>query len=589
MEESLAIGLAGIVVFGVSAQWIASRLRIPSILVLLGAGVIAGPVTGIVKPDELFGEALFPIVSLAVGLLLFEGGLSLRIQGFKKLPSTVVRLVTVGAVVTWLIAAAAAALLFDLSTEITLLLGAILIVSGPTVIIPLLRQVRPRSPIAETLRWEGIVIDPIGAAVAVLVLNVAVEHEAAWTAIALELFLTTTVGIAIGLLAAAALTYAIVKFHITDHLINSVAILFAVISFTAANEIVDEAGLFATTTLGIALANQRYARTATISHFQEELGPLILAGLFVILGAQVELGSVLDVAVASAVLTLVLVLIARPVVVWLSTVRSGLPWQQRVYLAALAPRGIVAASVASLFALKLESAGLEADELVPITFSVIFMTVLVSSVVAIPLAHRLGISLPPRNGLVLVGDHEWLLDLAREVGELGVPTVVASTELQDDGDLPDSVELFTEQTSSEEFLDLLEQRGISDAVVAFADPERAAYAAGRLVGSLGRRHVFRMPKQPVDDSATPKILGQPGRIAFADGLSQYEVHDVLHDGGVFERSLIDADQPTPEGSVSLISVDPSGALRIEHGPTTSNTAGHVVTLLQAQDRELVSA
>ena len=174
MEESLAIGLAAIIVFGVTAQWIAARLRIPSILVLLGAGVLAGPVTGLVKPDELFGEALFPIVSLAVGLLLFEGGLSLRIQGFKQVPSTVVRLVTVGAVATWLIAAAAAHFLFDLSTELTLLLGAILIVSGPTVVIPLLRQVRPQSPIAETLRWEGIVIDPIGAVVAVLVLNVAV-------------------------------------------------------------------------------------------------------------------------------------------------------------------------------------------------------------------------------------------------------------------------------------------------------------------------------------------------------------------------------------------------------------------------------
>ena len=167
------------------------------------------------------------------------------------------RLVTVGAIVTWLIAAAAAALLFDLSTEITLLLGAILIVSGPTVVIPLLRQVRPRSPIAETLRWEGIVIDPIGAAVAVLVLNVAVEHDAAWTEIALELMLMTIAGIAIGLLAAAVLTYRnrqvphrrpsdeLGRDPLRGHQLHR------------CERDRDEAGLFATTALGIALANQR--------------------------------------------------------------------------------------------------------------------------------------------------------------------------------------------------------------------------------------------------------------------------------------------------------------------------------------------
>lgn len=562
MEESLAIGLATIVVLGVSAQWIAARLRIPSVLVLLGAGILAGPITGLVEPEELFGESLFPIVSLAVGLLLFEGGLGLRVQGFKQVPSTVVRLVTVGAVVTWLTAAAAAAVLFDLSTEINLLLGAILIVSGPTVIIPLLRFARPQSPIAETLRWEGIVIDPIGAAVAVLVLNVALEAESSWTTIAIDLLITTGVGVGIGLVAAMLLTYAIVRFHVSDHLMNSVAILFAVASYTGANAIIDEAGLFATTTLGIVLANQRYVSTSAIKHFQEELGPLMLAGLFVILGAQVELDDVLDVALASIALSLFLVLVTRPIVVWLSTIRSGLHWRQRAYLASLAPRGIVAASVASLFALKLERAGIEAVEVVPVTFTVIFMTVLVSSLVVVPLAHRLGVAMPPRNGLVLVGDQEWVLDLAREVGELGVQTVLASTELQDDGDLPESVELFDDRISSEEFLDVLEKRGVSDAVVAFADHERAAYAAGRLVTALGRRHVFRIPKTP-DDGATGNAHFHPGRLGFAGGLSQREVRMKVHDGSYFERFDLDSDQVLPDDAVPLITVDQSGTVLVE--------------------------
>ncbi|MFV2039374.1 MAG: cation:proton antiporter, partial [Acidimicrobiales bacterium] len=381
MEQSLAIGLAAIILFGVFAQWLAARLRIPSILVLLAAGVLAGPVAGLVEPDELFGETIFPLVSLAVGLLLFEGGLSLRLDGFRQASSTVLRLVTIGALVTWLVAAGAAALLFDLSTEITFLLGAILVVSGPTVVIPLLRQARPQSPIAETLRWEGIVIDPIGAALAVLVLNLALGEDDSWPLIAVDLLLTVVVGVGIGLAAAALLTFAIVRFQVADNLLNPVAILFAVTAFTASNAIIAEAGLFATTTLGIALANQRLAPASAIAHFQEELGPLMLAGLFVVLGAQVDLGDIADVALPSAALALVLVLVARPLVVWLSTLGSGLPWRQRLYLSSLAPRGIVAASVASLFALELERAGVEAGQLVPITFSVIFVTVLIASAV----------------------------------------------------------------------------------------------------------------------------------------------------------------------------------------------------------------
>lgn len=585
-HQSLAIGLAAIPIFGVCAQWLAAKLRIPSILVLLAAGILAGPVLGLVHPDELFGETLFPLVSLAVGLLLFEGGLSLRVAGFKQSSSTVVRLVTVGAIVTWLLAAGAAAVLFDLSTEITLLLGAILVVSGPTVVIPLLRQARPQSHIAETLRWEGIVIDPIGAALAVVVLNVALGHEDTWSGIVLDLAMTTGVGIAVGVAAGAVLTYVIAHFHVADNLLNPVAILFAVIAFTASNAIIGEAGLFATTTLGIVLANQRFTSASPIAHFQEELGPLLLAGLFIVLGAQVDLGEVADVALPSAALALVLVLIARPVVVWLSTVGSGLPWQHRAYLASLAPRGIVAASVASLFALELERAGVEAGRLVPITFCVIFLTVLVASVVVVPLAQRLGVAMPPRNGLVLVGDQPWVLELARAAGTIGVPTIVASTELDDDGDLPASVELFSDSVSSEAFLDTLEQRGISDAVITLADPERAAYASGRLVGALGRRHVFRMKKVPAASDEKGATRSDHGRLPFG-GLSVQEVRALLRDGFSFGLAEVEADQPLPDDVVPLISVDQSGNVRVETNGALDDDDRRVIAIQRASESILV--
>jgi NhaP-type Na+/H+ or K+/H+ antiporter len=561
-HQSLTIGLAAIPIFGVCAQWLAAKLRIPSILALLGAGILAGPVSGLVKPDELFGPSLFPLVSLAVGMLLFEGGLSLRVSGFRQASSTVLRLVTVGAIVTWLVAAGAVAVLFDLSAEITLLLGAILVVSGPTVVIPLLRQARPQSHIAETLRWEGIVIDPIGAALAVVVLNVALGHEDTWSGIVFDLALTIGVGVAAGIATGALLTYLIVHFHVADNLLNPVAILFAVGAFTASNAVIGEAGLFATTTLGIVLANQRFASASPIAHFQEELGPLLLAGLFIVLGAQVDLGEVAAVALPSAALALVLVVIARPAVVWLSTVGSGMPWAQRAYLASLAPRGIVAASVASLFSLELERSGVEAGQLVPITFCVIFLTVLVASVGVVPLAQRLGVAMPPRNGLVLVGDQPWVLEFARAIGTIGVPTIVASTELVDDGDLPASVELFGDRVSSEAFLDALEQQGISDAIITVADPERAGYAAGRLVGALGRRHVFRMEKAPAASDDKGWTRSDHGRLPFG-GLSLTELRALLREGFSFGPADVHDGQPFPSDVVPLISVDRSGSVRVE--------------------------
>ena len=415
MEAQMMIGLTSIVAFGVGAQWLAAQLRVPAILLLLIAGVIAGPISGLVVPEELLGELTFPFISLAVGLLLFEGGLSLRLDGFHAAPSTVVRLVTIGVVVTWLIGAVAASALFGLPADMALLISSVLVVSGPTVVIPLLRQARPAGPVGQILRWEGIVIDPIGATLAVLVLHVVIGEETGLEAVK-SLLRTTAVGVSVGVVAALALTGAISTFRLPDHLQNPAALLFALASFTLAHQLQGEAGLFATTTLGLVLGNQRVAPASHIALFQEEIGPLLLSTLFIILGAAVDLGQVAHVALPSLAFSLVLLLIARPVAVWLATVRSGLTRPQWLYLAAIAPRGIVAASVASLFALRLEHAGRGMEQLVPIVFTVICVTVLVASLGALPLARRLGVAKPRPNGVVLVGSQHWVLADRKGIG-----------------------------------------------------------------------------------------------------------------------------------------------------------------------------
>ena len=172
MDEHILVGLSAVVALGISAQWFAWRTKLPAILVLLIFGIVAGPVTGWINPDELLGDILSPFVSFSVAIILFEGGLSLRMAEFRKIGGVVIKLITVGIAITWFLAALAAYYILGLSIEIAVLFGAILIVTGPTVIIPLLRQVRPTETAGSVLKWEGIVNDPIGAMMAVLVFEI---------------------------------------------------------------------------------------------------------------------------------------------------------------------------------------------------------------------------------------------------------------------------------------------------------------------------------------------------------------------------------------------------------------------------------
>jgi len=578
MEQELAFGLAGIVVFGVGAQWLAGRLRLPSILLLLAGGLIAGPVLGIVVPDVLFGELLFPLVSMAVGVLLFEGGLGLNLARFHESRSIVIRLITIGVVITWVIGAFAAKILFGLPISHALLLAAVLVVSGPTVVLPLLRQARPNAPVGPILRWEGIVIDPIGAMLAVIVLGAVLHHEADIALTAVELIGTTVVGSAIGLAAAGILAFALSRFVISDHLQNPVALLLCITAYTGANAIFHEAGLFATTVMGIALANQRISPTSHIVHFQEELGPLIIAGLFILLGARVDLGEVQEVLLPALGLVLVLVLIARPLTALVSTAGTDLDQKQRIFLASMAPRGIVAAAVSSLFALKLEEAGIEFGALVPITFVVIAGTVIIYGLGAVPLAKMLGVAKAKPNGVALVGAAPWVLQLAHEVRKADVPVlIVASQGFDRDVEVAQGIEIYEGSVSSDEFLDRLDEVGISEAIATTRNTELNGYVLYRLVEALGRRHVFQLPGTSTDR----KIGGRGGdsavwgRRPFYPDATQHGFEELIAAGAQVTTEVVDPNWTPENHPITLFAIDAQGQVTVseyDHVPPAGTVA-----------------
>ena len=288
-DNDVIIGLATIVVFGVGAQWIGRRSGIPSLLLLLPAGVLAGSVFGLVEPEQLFGDALFPGITLLVSLLLFQAALGLRVRDLPRVArGPVLRLVSIGAAVTFVGAAAGVALIFDVDLNIALLVGAILVVSGPTVVGPLLAVVRPRDPSEAVLRWESIALDPIGATLGVVVLNL-ILASGGGVHPALQMLGRLGVGVGVGAAAAVILVFMMSRFFVPDEMEAAVALLFAVAAFAVAEVSLSEAGLFATTTLGFIAANQRFVPTARITGFGETLEVLIIGALFIVLGALVKL------------------------------------------------------------------------------------------------------------------------------------------------------------------------------------------------------------------------------------------------------------------------------------------------------------
>ena len=490
--SSTTNAIAVVICAGVGCLWLASRLKIPAILLLLPAGVLAGPVLGILDPDEQFGEVLFPVVSIGVALLLFEGGLSLRFDRIGGVKSVTARLVTVGAFITWMVGIAAISFLFDISRGGTVLLGALLVVSGPTVVQPLLRMAKPRNSVSEVLRWEGIVIDPIGATLAVAVLDAVIE-DAGFVDSVLRVGITLGAGGAIGFVTGVTLVFLLGRHAVPDYLQNPLALAAAIGAYALAESVSTDAGLMATTMLGLVLANQKQAPTRHIREFQEELSLLVLGALFLVLGARVDIDDMVDVLPASVALVLVLAVVARPLSVAVSTVGSGLSTRERMFIAVIAPRGIVAAAVSAVFALELEEAGVDPGPLVPITFSVIVLTVLLYGLTAVPMAKLLRVARPPSRGIAIVGADGWHLQLATQLQDADVPVMLFTDRAFERRRAEKSLLLvFDGRLQGEELLEAADALGINTVLVLTDRTELATAVVTTLGPHVGRANLYAM-------------------------------------------------------------------------------------------------
>lgn len=535
MHQNIVIGLAIILVLGITAQWLAWRLKLPSILLLLLFGFVGGPVAGLIHPDEMFGELLFPFVSMSVAIILFEGGLSLKLDEVRGVEWVVRLLISLGAFITWVLTSLAAYFILDLEVVLAVMLGAVLVVTGPTVVIPLLRQIRPSHRVSSILKWEGILIDPIGAILAVLVFESILSggslQEITYLSILNGIIVTLLVGVGIGAVTAWLLVQFLKRNWIAPFLEAAVALSVILAAFALSNELRAESGLMAVTLIGIILANQNQANVQHIAAFKEELGVLLLSVLFIVLAARISLEALLSVVWPEVAFLLVLILIVRPIAVWVSAIGSKLPLKEKLFLSWMAPRGIVAAAVASLFALELEAAGLEnAAQLANITFLVIVGTVLVYSLTAGPLAHRLGLVQQQPQGTLIVGAHHWARQIGLALQNAGFEVWLVDTNGRhvESAHLA-GLEAFHDSILTDSILDELPLERVGRLLALTANGELNSLASLRFAEWVGEENVFQLVPSR---SGKPDVMDETlqGHILFGPEVT-YQLLDTLYYNG----------------------------------------------------------
>ena len=531
MPESVLLNITLVIVLGIGAQWAAWRFRLPSILLLLLVGFLAGPVLGLLDPQSLQGDWLFAFVSLSIGIILFEGGLSLRLSELREVGTTVFNLTTIGALITWGFGAAGAHYILEYNIALSVLIGAILVVTGPTVVIPLLRHVQPKGRVGTIAKWEGITIDPVGAILAVLVLetllllndpsharagvNAAVEHVV--VGLGLEIFVAIGVSVAATMLLIVVLRRRLVP----DYLRNSVTLMIVVTAFVVSNVLQHESGLLTTTLMGIALANQSYVSVQRIIEFKENLQVLLIGALFVLLSARLEMSALEYIDLRVLVFLGLLVILVRPLAVFVSSIRSGLSWEEKAFLSWMAPRGVVAAAVASLFAFQLRPVYPEAvDGMVPVVFAVIVGTVAIYGLTAAPLAQWFGLADPDPNGILFVGASPWVRTIARNVQALGVTvSLIDNNPTHVEHAREEGLDAHKANVLSETVLDEIDLYGIGRLLITIPNDEVASLTALHFSDVFDSTDIYQLGAGPesrhVREGVMPKHLR--GRPLFGEG------------------------------------------------------------------------
>lgn len=534
LSPVIAIALVG--GLGVGSQWLAWRLRMPAIVLMLLAGVIIGPVLGVFDPARDIGPLMAPIIAIAVAIILFEGGLTLNFHQLRDAAVGVRRLVFVGAPLGWVLSALTLHYGAGLTWSSSWVFGGILIVTGPTVIAPLLRTARLSRRPAQLLQWEAIVNDPIGAIAAVLAFEVVLVLNTAETfgRAVFDLFLGIGFSVALGLAAGYGLAAAFRRGWVPEFM--KVSVLFALLLgiFGISDAVLHESGLLAVTVMGIVIANANLPSYEELRRFKEHATILLVSGVFILLAANLDFAA-LDLLTWRAAIFLVLIIfVARPVTVFVSLIGSGVPWREQVLVAFTGPRGVVLVAVAGLFAERLLELGFADAALIgPLAFVLVAVTVVLHGFTLKPFANALGLTGAGNPGVLIIGGAPWTTALAEALTKAEVPVLMTDPNF---GHLRAARAAGIQTYSGDILSEGAEQRlELISYATLLAATDNDAYnklVATDLAPEFGRENVFQVARQNTD-SARHTLPASLGGRTFAQGATFDEMNRLVGEGWTF--------------------------------------------------------
>lgn len=574
MHYGFDVALVIVIGLGVFAQWAAWRIKIPAIVLLTLTGLAAGPWLGIINPEEDFGDKLEPIISLCVAIILFEGGLNLAFHELKASAKGVRRLVYLGVPLSWMLGAWATHFIGGVSWEVSMVFGAIIVVTGPTVIIPMLRHAMLNKRTASYLKWEGIINDPIGVLLAVLVFEYFIYsgEEAAANEVVVNLLKALLTGILFGGGVGFLCGKAFRKGLVPEYLKMPVTLGLVLLTFLASDTVQAEAGLLTVTIMGIVMGNMGLPSIEDMRRFKEYLTILLVSMVFILLSANLEPEALKNLSWRSVALIAAIMLLVRPIAVMLATLGAGMDFRDRLLISWIAPRGIVAAAVTGLFATRMVEAGYTDGELmVPLIFSLIFATVIIHGFTLGPISRWLGLASTKRNRVLIVGCSPWTTELALTLKGAGADVLLVDTSWHRlrPARLAGLPVYYGEILSD----DAEESLELNDVGILFAATSNDAYnslVCYSFAVELDRAKTYQLPMYSADDDDPKGITrSMRGRIAFDEDALFETFWQSMSRGWKFQKTGI-TDQydyltfqkECPEGTIEMFVVKEGGEVAV---------------------------
>ena len=434
MEISLLFIIMLIGILGIGSQWIAWKYSLPAIVIMSIAGLIMGPFLGIMNPQESFGPIYDPIISVAVAIILFEGSIQLNFKELSGLGKPIFRISTIGAFIAWILGSLTAHYMAGLSWEVAFVIGGLFIVTGPTVILPLLRQSKLKPRPAKILKWEGIIVDPIGVLLAVFAFEIITffTSDDGGGGQLVVFFVAAIFAVGLGWFCGKVTGWMFETGHVPEFLKSPAVFVIVIFCFTLADEIVHGTGLLSVTAMGLTLANMGVTSLSDFRHFKENISVLLISAIFIMLASSLQMETIIQIFQPNIIGYVLLMMFAvRPLSIFLSTIRTNLTMQERGLVGWIAPRGIVALTVSSYFAGILLDAGYEdAEILTTLTFGLVFFTVVAHGFSIGSLAKKLHLSLEGKPGVLIVGSNSFTVQLAKSFQKAEYPVLIVDADWQ---------------------------------------------------------------------------------------------------------------------------------------------------------------